>query len=343
MLTTRNSLTVKIKFFFDFQYLFYHLHNKVRMSLNIKNPHKFWSKKDIENAWNCGGDYTDIISNNISRKESQMKNTFLKVMKFLYKKELANTTSIHNDAEINWSSLKKSMGILLEKQIVSMNQHHDKQNNEKLFSLNKNRAIVYGDHLVNYKMNLSNWKKHKGRTREHYKRLKKSPENFLDWRVYFTPETAKKKRIKYQSVRDLFSKKNNKTKNEGVYIQIKNLSYKEIDIIFRDFYNNHYCATCYDKSQKILITKSIQSLAEDYRQKYSGSKDVDANKFKTSLLTEVKEIGDVIQCTRCKIVQSKNDEASAKLKGEKETTLGSFESELTFQDLIAKEKKFNRV
>jgi len=313
------------------------------MSLNIENPNQFWSKKDLGNAWNCGGDYTDIISNKISREESQRRNTLLKVMKFLDKKELANTTSIHNDAKISWTSLGKSLKFLSKKQIVSMSQHHDKQNNEKIYSLNKNRAVIYGDHLINYKKNLSNWKKHKVITKEHYKRLKKFPEQFLDWWVYYTLKTAKKKRIRYRPVRNFFSKKDNKTEIEGAYIQIKNLSYKEIDIIFRDFYNNHYCTTCYDKSQKILLRKPIESLAEDYRRKYSGSKDVDVNKFKTSLLTEVKEIGDVIQCTRCKIVQPKNDEPSAKLKGEKETTLGSFESELEFQDLMAKQKKFNRV
>lgn len=317
------------------------------MALNIENPNIFWSKKDLEDAWKSGGDYTNIISIKPSRSESQMKNTLLKVMKFLDKNELVNTSSIHNDAMINWSSLGKSLKFLLEKQIVSMNQNHDKKNNEKLFSLNKNRAVVYGDHLINYKMNLSNWKDQREIIKELYKRLEKFPEDFLDWWMYFTPETAKKKRIKYLPARDFFSKKDNKTKIKGAYIQIKSLSNKEIDIIFRDFCNKHYCPNCFKKSKKILGGKLTKSNAEEYQRRYGDPKErrikygVDVNKFKTPLLTEVKEDREGVRCTLCTNALPKNNEPLARQIGKRrkydqKTTETKY---LSYSDLMEKKNK----
>ena len=322
------------------------------MSLNIKNPNIFWSKKDLDDAWKSMENYTDILSIKPSRSESQMKLSLRKVMKYLYKNKAINETSIHKGAPINWPSLVRSLRFLLTKQIVSVKQHNDKQNNEKIYSLNRNRAVVYGDHLINYKMNLFNWKKQRVIIKENYKRLEKSPEKFLDWWMYFTAETAKKKGIRYSLVKDFFSKKENKTENKGAYIQIKSLSNKEIDIIFRDFCNLHYCINCYEKSKKTSLKKRNESRVEEYQRRYGDPKQtrikygVDANKFKTPLLTEVKEKGGFPQCTRCGgDLEKFYDEGPARQIGTRRkydlrTIESNFES---YSDLVRKQKKFNRV
>jgi len=276
-----------------------------------------------------------------------MKISLLKVMKYLYENGSVNETSIHKEAPINWPSLVRSISFLLTKQIVSLKQHHDKQNNEKIYSLNKNRAVVYGDYLINYKRNLSNWKKQIEITNEHYKRLTKLPEEFLDWWAYFTPETVKKKRIEYHSVRDFFSKIENKTKIKGAYIQIKSLSNKEIDTIFRDFCNKHYCPNCFKKSKKILGGKLTKSNAEEYQRRYGDPKEmrikygVDVNKFKTPLLTEVKEDREGIRCTLCTNTLPKNDEPLARQIGKRrkydqKTTETKY---LSYADLMKKKNK----
>jgi len=322
------------------------------VSLNIKNPNNFWSKKDLEKAWKSRENYADILSIKPSRSESQMKLSLLKVMKYLYKNKAVNETSIHKGAPINWPSLVRSLRFLLTKQIVSVKQHHDKQNNEKIYSLNKNRAVVYGDHLTNYKMNLFNWKKQRVIIKENYKRLEKFPDDFLDWWMYFTPETTKKKRIQYRLVKDFFSKIENKTKIKGAYIQIKSLSNKEIDTIFRDFCNEHYCINCFEKIKKTPLRKLNESRIEEYQRRYGDPKQtrikygVDANQFKTPLITEVKEKAGFIQCTRCGgVSEIFYDEGPARQIGTRRkydlrTNESNFKS---YSDLVRKQKKFNRV
>jgi len=267
--------------------------------MSIENPYKFWTKKALRDAHYSIEDFSDITHHRVSQRESQMKNSVLKVLNSLSKNEKLNTSSIKETTGLWPQSVNRVIKLLVKKNILNMTQHHDKQNNEKIYSMNKNRAIVYGEHILNYKINIKLWKEGREKRNKQFKFLKKLPKDFLDWWVYFPPKNSLE--------------------------LIKNLSTE--DLMRAALYYNwgHYCHSCFKENEKrkddafssiskktgYQIAEYIKRFGYTELQKYKHGIQVDL--YRTPIITKLQEIDDTTaKCTLCKREQIITKEAPAR-------------------------------
>lgn len=273
--------------------------------MSVENPNIFWTQKTLHSAYNNIEGFSDITHNRVSQRESQMKNSVLKVLNSLSKNEKLNTTSIKEITGLWPQSVNRVIKLLVKKNIVNMTQHHDKQNNEKIYSLNKNRAIVYGEHILNYKKNIKLWREVQEKRHKQIKFLKKLPKDFLVWWAYFSPKDSKT--------------------GEGSLELIGYLPRKDLIRVAICYNWGYYCHSCFEESEKrkedafsnivndvgYNIAEYIKKFGYTERQRHRYG--VQAGLDIMPIITELEEIDDVTaKCTLCKKEQKISKERPAR-------------------------------
>ena len=105
--------------------------------------------------------------NKITQSESQKVKQISMILAIIDKFGPINTSQIQKKSGLSWDSVTRTLRLLHKKKIVKLKQPKQNKNNEKIYSLVRNRAIKYHTNLLFWK----DWQIEK-------KRLQKTP-NFL--------------------------------------------------------------------------------------------------------------------------------------------------------------------
>jgi len=165
------------------------------MILSVDNPNKFLPKNALKAAFKSKEDFSDIIDERITQRKSQMKFSISKFLHVLYDNEELNLTEIRKKTGLHHNSIDRVKKLVEHKKLVFMKQYNDNENNAKFYSLNKNRAVVYLNHLFNYRKNILESKKQFKFIESVSSLLKKAPDNFMRSYIFFDNETKKKWKI----------------------------------------------------------------------------------------------------------------------------------------------------
>ncbi len=311
--------------------------------MSIDNPNKFWTKKDLEFARMNIRNIAEIVHKKPTQRESQMKNSILNVLNTLNKHDKLNTTQIMEKTGLWSQSVNRVVKLLRERDIVSVTQHHDKQNNEKIYILNKNRAIIYGDHILNYKLNVKNQKRLNQKNDSWHRFVASFPEQFLEWWVYFSPKTTKRKNIEYSP--PVVSDRKSLKDKPGAFVLIRSLYHNHnlIEYLFRHFYSGNYCHWCFTKHLP-REKPHMMSNIEEYKRKHSSPEEIrrryGVDVEKMPIITELQKQGDYFKCLLCGRVQHVEDEGPARERGKRRKyDAGTKEGFKTSLDKIMKASK----
>lgn len=211
------------------------------MQAIIENPNDLLSKNRIRRAYrHHHKTFSDILEDKVTQSESRMRYSVYKVLSTLDLCGKINTSKIQEVSGLNWTSITKTTDLLRQKRIIELEQHHDKQNNEKMYSIKRNRAVIYLDHIFHHRMQLKEWKKSAKYNKKYGKLMEDFPKNFLSWWIFFGPRMQKKLRIE--------------TKN----CFIKALPLDKIIMIYSYYRDGNYCNYCQDSYSKKLIVQKLQ-------------------------------------------------------------------------------------
>lgn len=95
--------------------------------------------------------YQDIFNFKVTHSESRLAKSISKIMDLLDKNGKLNTSQIKRESKLSWDSVIKSLKILYKKKTVKIITIRDRKNNEKIYSLDRNRAICYHEHIFQWK------------------------------------------------------------------------------------------------------------------------------------------------------------------------------------------------
>jgi len=87
----------------------------------------------------------------VSQAESQKVKQISIVLNTIDKFGPINTNKIRESSGLSWDSVVRTMNLLLEKEVVKMKQPKEKANNEKIYSLNRKKAVMYHENLFFHK------------------------------------------------------------------------------------------------------------------------------------------------------------------------------------------------
>ncbi len=163
--------------------------------MSIENPNEMLTQEVVQDAMKSRENFADILQQRVTQRESQMKNSIAKFLHSLYKSGKLNKTEIIKVTGLYWNSIESVSSLAEKKQLVFIKQYKDRENNAKFYSLNKNRAIVYLDHLFNYRKNILKSKKQIKFIKSVSSLLKKAPDNFMRSYIFFDNKTKKKWKI----------------------------------------------------------------------------------------------------------------------------------------------------
>lgn len=128
------------------------------MVMNVENPNNFYreyywiySFYRSREAHESDEDFTDLYLNNPTQGESQKVPHIEKVLNVIDNYGPINTTDITIKSKLSSGSINRTLKLLRNKNLVTLNQINDKQNNAKFYTLNNNRAIVYHEQLISWK------------------------------------------------------------------------------------------------------------------------------------------------------------------------------------------------
>lgn len=185
--------------------------------------------------------YTSIFESKITHQESRLAKSISKVLYVLDQNNKLNTSQIKLETELCWDSVIKSLQILVKKKIVIISTFKNKKNNEKKYSIIKDKAICYHEHLSQWKHRHTYKKQMKqmiGITKIDIKYEKILPENWLKTEIIL----SKKDQLRFH-----ITKK---------YAKIEEFPVVQARELGDQYIANELCFECFEK-KKISIVKII--------------------------------------------------------------------------------------
>lgn len=186
-------------------------------------------------------EYQDIFNFKVTHSESRLAKSISKIMYTLDKNDKLNTSQIKVNSTLSWDSVIKSLKILYKKKSVKIKTIKDRKNNEKIYSLNRNRAICYHEHLSGWKNKFDHVyldKTIKNSIEKEDKIEKKLPEGW--WKKKITLSKNDQKRFQI---------------NENEVI-LENLPVLPARRIRNEYQSRNLCFECFEKG---IISKVIPS------------------------------------------------------------------------------------
>ena len=204
------------------------------MILSVENPYGLQSPKRVKKAYrHSHTNFSDLLNQKVSQQESQMKWSLYKVLSVLDYCGPLNTTKIHEYAYLNTISTKRSLDLLHDKKIVNLKQHHDRKNNEKIFSIKRNRAIIYLNQIINHKKIKKEFKILQNEIEGFDKLITKFPKNIWNLWIFFSPKMKKKLELKRDD-----------------YL-LRGLSQNKIIKVLQLYRDGYFCKDCVDSGKKL--------------------------------------------------------------------------------------------
>jgi hypothetical protein len=209
--------------------------------LSGENPHEVGLRNDGDRARSLIKRYPkkfqDITSSKVSQSESQKVEYISEIIHVLEKHHEIITRSIKNESGLSWNSVNRTLRLLRVKNIVKW---RNGDNNSKIYSLIKDRALVYIAHL-------QAWKRIKSVSFMHHHQKKLIKQKFGDLpypslELGFTDEILTKKITIPPDLQKRF---------DVIYdipVIIRELPFQLADKILMDYkYNLKYCQHCFEK------------------------------------------------------------------------------------------------
>ena len=167
--------------------------------LSAENPFNLSSKVEwkipVSQLQEAGrSNYRDFLMEKVSQAESQKVKEISQVLKVIDQFGPINTKIIRKRSKLSWDSVNRTLDLFRRKKIVKVVQPRTKKNNEKIYSLVKNRAIMYYSHLLMWKnrkpflRQLAQWRKSENTWRKIEKRL---PRGWRDWEINLPSKSVK--------------------------------------------------------------------------------------------------------------------------------------------------------
>ena len=124
--------------------------------LTIKNPHERLIQKppwkiDYELLQKIGRKKRLTRMEKITQAESQKVKQISMVLAIIDEFGPINTTNIKEKSGLSWDSVTRTLKLLQKKKIVKLTRTKQNKNNEKIYSLRRERAIVYHQNLLFHK------------------------------------------------------------------------------------------------------------------------------------------------------------------------------------------------
>jgi len=130
-------------------------------------------------------DFTTNAFQKVSQAESQKIAYIDKVIRTLDRHENLNTSEIIEESGLSRGSVIRTLDLLREKKIVWLKTKHDRQNNEKIYSLRRFRAMLYMKNLLWWKNARESEKKLEFEKKIDIETEKLLPKNFETREVFF--------------------------------------------------------------------------------------------------------------------------------------------------------------
>lgn len=178
-----------------------------------------------------------IFKEKVTQAESQKVRQIFQVLAQIGTEPM-NTTTIKIRSGLSWDSVNRTLKILRRKNIVNIEQHIDKKNNEKLYTLNKNKSIEYQKNLIFWKclvQTIKSYKKSKNETIYEVKISRRIPEKFLDRTINVPPHMSKEMKINVRKIR------------------IGELPVSSGKYLINRFQSGMICYDCFDKGDVIIL------------------------------------------------------------------------------------------
>lgn len=119
--------------------------------MNIDNPQRLLTFGEYSRALKSGKDFGGIQGRKVTQGESHQLQTIQKILLVLEEFGELNTSSIKLKTGLYWNSIAWAKKRLLEKKIIKERKALHGKNNEKFYSMNRNRAIIYINHIFFWK------------------------------------------------------------------------------------------------------------------------------------------------------------------------------------------------
>lgn len=228
-----------------------------------------------------GKKYQDIFKFKVTHSESCLVKSISKIMNVLDKNGKLNTSQIKIKSKLSWNSVINSLKILRKKRIIKLKTIQDKKNNEKIYSLDRNRAVCYHEHL-------SRWK-----NRDYFEDLNRKMHNPIkadikiektlpsDWwntELTFNNENQKRFLVKEKSIiEDLSIHKARRLRDEYLggdlcYDCFENGNYSKVKSILKD--DIVYCMTCGKERESVNLSvlNNEEIVSQESRRRYETMK-----------------------------------------------------------------------
>jgi len=155
----------------------------------------------------------------VSQAESQKVKQISIILSTIDKFGSVNTSKIKETSGLSWDSVIRTLKLLCDKKILKMVQPKKKVNNEKIYSLHRENAVMYHENLFFHKMRVSEKTKgSKGRALKKWQDFKKHLP--IKWYEEF-----------------LRIKKSGK----------ENISFHQMKVLVFNYFTGVYCNNCFEK------------------------------------------------------------------------------------------------
>jgi len=186
----------------------------------------------------------DLLIGRITQRESQMVSSIEKILAVLEMKGKLYTTEIQRSTKLYPNSINKVLKLLREKRVVKVRVLR-KYNNKKIYSLNRDRAIIYLNRLISHKKRLFDIFKKISDDKKSFDRiLKKLPDGFFKKEFQIFSSSQKKYNINLKQPILI---------NELPYLLGK-------EIIFK-FPEGSFCENCLGKD---ILSETIKTHDSNY-------------------------------------------------------------------------------
>jgi len=199
-------------------------------SLRIENPNRLLTYGAYTKALHSGEEIADILVSKITQPESQMIDSIKKVLQAIDTHGNLNTQSIISSTQLYTNTVNRVIKLLQEKRLVNLKTIFDRKNNEKIYSLKRNRAIIYINHLLDQKNKSAYMGEKIEKAAEELRNLLEYiGENFPERKIFVPDDLQKKYQTRYVAP-----------------ISINDLPFLLAQEILYGYKNMHYCLNCFE-------------------------------------------------------------------------------------------------
>lgn len=122
----------------------------VTLKMSVENPNDLLSPETYFPFY-----FEDLLQMR-TQKEKQLRHSIKKIIIVLLQFDELNTSQIKSKTGLYANSVNRVLKLFIEKDLVHLRTHEDRRNNEKLYTLKRDRAIFYYRNLIMYKIPIKN-------------------------------------------------------------------------------------------------------------------------------------------------------------------------------------------